>query len=227
MRCFIPLSMKFLDELFNRIRTKRHLNTFVILTRYLIGFAFIPSGLTKVLNERFTRISIDNPIGFFFEGLYQSGVFWQFIGWSQLIAAFLLMTQRFATIGAVLYLPLITSIWVITCSLHFTGTWFITSLMLLACLGLIAWDYQKWKTLFYEDNFRHATPVTNYPTYSNNWIILGGILFFCNVFGAWCTHTTTVPALYLLVGLGLNTILVLSTLFIEERNYAKTTKPRS
>ena len=218
--------MKFLDELFDRIRKKRHLNTFVILTRYLIGFAFIPSGLTKVLNERFTQISTDNPIGFFFEGLYQSGVFWQFIGWSQLIAACLLMTQRFATIGALLYLPLITSIWVITCSMHFTGTWLITSLMLFACLGLLAWDYQKWKTLFYPDNFKTARANTQYPTYSNTWVGLGIVLFAWNVVGFWYTHVTKVPGWLLLTGLGLNAILVLSTLIIEERRYRKTTKPQ-
>jgi hypothetical protein len=219
--------MKFLDELFDRFRKKRHLNTFVILTRYLIGFAFIPSGLTKVLNERFTRISTDNPIGFFFEGLYQSGVFWQFIGWSQLIAAFLLMTQRFASVGALLYLPLITSIWIITCSMHFTGTWLITSLMLLACLGLIAWDYQKWKRLFYPDNFILPTNTTPYPTYSKSWIVVGIILFFWSLFGAWYSHASKVRGIYILMGLGLNTLLVVGTLFIEEWNYAKTTKPRS
>lgn len=218
--------MKFLDNVFDRIRKKRQLNTFVILTRYLIGFAFIPSGLTKVLNERFTRISTDNPIGFFFEGLYQSGIFWQFIGWSQLIAAFLLMTQRFATIGALIYLPLITSIWVITCSMHFTGTWLITSLMLLACLGLLAWDYQKWKTLFYRDNVTYHTKNTQYPTYSNTWIGLGCVLFAWNVFGAWYTHLTRVPGKYLLAGLAINVVLVLGSLVVEERKHRKTTKPQ-
>ncbi|MFM6953782.1 MAG: hypothetical protein ACKOWL_02235 [Sphingobacteriaceae bacterium] len=218
--------MKFLDKVFEHIRKKRQLNTFVILSRYLIGFAFIPSGLTKVLNERFTRISTDTPIGFFFEGLYQSGAFWQFIGWSQLIAAFLLMTQRFASIGALIYLPLITSIWIITCSLHFTGTWIITSLMLVACLGLLAWDYQKWKPLLYPDNFTYDNTKSHYPTYSNTWIGLGMVLFAWNLVGAWCTHLTKVPGLYLLAGLGVNVLLVLSTLIIEERSYRKTTKPQ-
>jgi hypothetical protein len=110
--------------------------------------------------------------------------------------------------------------------MHFTGTWLITSLMLLACLGLIAWDYQKWKGLLYPDNFTLPTNTTPYPTYSKSWIVVGVILFFWSLFGAWYSHASKVRGIYILMGLGLNTLLVVGTLFIEEWNYAKTTKPR-
>ena len=35
------------DTFYDRVRKTAWLNTFVILTRYLIAFAFIPSGLKK------------------------------------------------------------------------------------------------------------------------------------------------------------------------------------
>ena len=47
---------------------------------------FIPTGLVKLLGHRFTQISSDNPIGLFFEVLYQSGAYWHFIGAAQMVA---------------------------------------------------------------------------------------------------------------------------------------------
>lgn len=92
-----------LSALYDRLRRNPFLHIFIILTRFLIGFAFIPSGLKKVLGLRFSNISTDNPIGFFFEAMYQTGFYWNFLGWAQVIAALLLMTQRFATLGAVIF----------------------------------------------------------------------------------------------------------------------------
>lgn len=54
---------------------------------------------------------------------------------------------RTATIGALVYFPLILNIFVITVSLHFRGTPFITGLMLLASIYLLCWDYDKLKHL--------------------------------------------------------------------------------
>jgi hypothetical protein len=46
------------------------------------------------------------------------------------------MTQRFATLGAVLFFCITINIWIITLALHFEGTWVITSLMMMASLML-------------------------------------------------------------------------------------------
>ena len=117
------------NSAYHTIRNKKWLNTIVILTRFLIGFAFIPSGLKKVMGVRFTQLSISEPIGFFFEALYRSGIYWNFLGWAQLIAALLLMTQRFATLGAIFFFFIISNIWMITLSLNFSGTWVIIDRM--------------------------------------------------------------------------------------------------
>ena len=79
--------------------------------------------------------------------MYQSGLYWKFIGIAQLIAGFLLMTQRYAKLGALINLPIILNIFIITLSYHFALTPIITGLMLLANIGLILWDWNSLKVL--------------------------------------------------------------------------------
>lgn len=174
--------MAFPNNTYLRIRNNSSLNVLAMLTRYLIGFAFIPSGLTKLLGNRFTLLTIDDPIGFFFEGLYRTGMYWHFLGLVQVVAAFLLMSQRFATMGAVMFLGILSNIWLITLSMNFSGTWVITSLMMLANLWLIAWDIEKLLPLFLRDNTAYSIPNRKYPTYNSTWIITGYFLFmYCTV----------------------------------------------
>lgn len=205
------------------IRTNRYLNTFVILTRLLIGFAFIPSGLKKVLGERFTNLSVETQIGFFFEGLYQSGIYWNFLGLGQMVAAFLLMTQRLATIGAVMFFFIITNIWMITVSMKFTGTWIITSLLLLATIMLLIWDSHKLKYLFLKDNFSTQPVTTTLPTYNNLWVITGYVTFIIGLAGSvvLMKMSNPVPGIVLILSLP---AIVLGVLIADEINFRKKQK---
>jgi uncharacterized membrane protein YphA (DoxX/SURF4 family) len=136
-----------LDRAHARVRRERLLRIFTVFTRLLLALAFTPSGITKVLGNRFTILGIDNPVGFFFEAMYRTGFYWRFLGLCQLAAALLLLIPRTATIGALVYFPLILNIFVITVSLNFRGTPIITGLMLLANIYLLCWDYDKLKRL--------------------------------------------------------------------------------
>lgn len=113
------------------------------MTRLMLALAFTPSGLTNLFGNRFTILSPETPVGYFFDALYRSGFYWNFIGACQLLAAVLLLIPRTATLGALVYFPLILNIFVITISLHFTGTPVITGLMLVACIYLVCWDADK------------------------------------------------------------------------------------
>lgn len=155
---------------FDNLRTNRFNHWVIIHLRYLVGFAFFPFGLVKLLGERFTRISTDHPIGYFFEALYQSGFYWNFLGLAQVTAGVLLMTQRFATLGALMFLAILTNIWIITISLSFTGTWMITSLMMIAVLILVMWDQHKLLPIF---NYNKSSVVKEYPDPGRNWIMAG------------------------------------------------------
>jgi hypothetical protein len=58
------------------------------------------------------------------------------------------LIPRTATLGALVYFPIILNFFIIMVSMHFTGTPFITGLMLLANIYLLCWDYDKLKCLF-------------------------------------------------------------------------------
>lgn len=136
-----------LDNLHQSVKQQPWTLWFTRFTRLLLALGFLPSGLTKLLGERFTSISPATPIGYFFEALYQTGYYWRFLGAAQLLAALLLLIPATTTLGALIYFPIILNIFIITVALHFTGTPVITGLMLLASIYLLCWDYDKLKHL--------------------------------------------------------------------------------
>ncbi|WP_312900295.1 DoxX family membrane protein [Chryseobacterium taichungense] len=161
---------------FEKLRTNTFNQWIIIHLRYLLGFAFFPSGLVKVMGERFTRVSTSEPIGYFFEALYQSGFYWNFLGLTQVFAGILLMTQRFATLGALVFLAILSNIWIITLSLSFQGTWIITSLMMIAILVLLIWDKHKILPLL---SYNKLYLVEQYSDPDRLWIISGSIYAIC------------------------------------------------
>jgi hypothetical protein len=140
--------------LLQKLKNSIFVQIFIIYTRYLIGGAFVFASIVKIKGERFMtdlRMIDEAPIhsaGHLFETLYQSGLYWKFIGIGQLVAAFLLMTQRFSKLGALVFFPIMLNIFFITASYDFAGTIYITSLMLLANVALLVWDWGELKTLF-------------------------------------------------------------------------------
>ncbi|MDW3196380.1 MAG: hypothetical protein R8G66_28660 [Cytophagales bacterium] len=135
-----------------RIKTFVWAQVLIIYTRYLLGGAFVFASLIKIKGKRFTSESgAANPIDsawHFFETMYQSGLYWKFIGIGQLVAGFLLMTQRYAKLGALAYFTIIANIFVITLSYDFAYTPVVTGLMLFANVCLITWDWDQFKVLF-------------------------------------------------------------------------------
>jgi len=139
--------------LIDRLKRLLFFKLTTIYLRYLIGFAFVFASFIKMQGERFTRISTEQPVGYFFEAMYQTGFYWRFLGFAQFLAGSLMMTQRFATVGALVFLPIILNVCLITHSIDFgTGTPTITTLMLLGTVYLVLWDYKKWIILFQKDN---------------------------------------------------------------------------
>lgn len=147
-----------LDRLHAAVRANPLLQRFTVCTRILLAIGFVPPSLTKIQGERFTIIPASDPIGYFFEAMYRTGAYWSFIGWAQLVGAILLLHPRTATLGAVVFFPIILNIFVITVSLHFTGTWVVTGLMLLACTYLLCWDYDRLKPLLWGTPAAPAAP---------------------------------------------------------------------
>jgi hypothetical protein len=164
-----------------KLKQFRALQIFVIYTRYLLGGAFVFASLVKIQGQRFmTDISelnsapLKSPVHLF-ETLYQSGLYWNFIGWAQLVSAFLLMTQRMSFLGALSFLVLILNIVFITLSYGFGNTNYITVLMLLANLMLVVWEWKKLKVLFniWDGDYATKSDFENLKI----WEICGMVLF--------------------------------------------------
>ena len=137
--------MSYLENLHQKIYGKKIFVLFTWTTRVLLFLGFLPSGLKKLLGERFTLLGLENPVGFFFEALYRTGFYWNFLGLMQLFAGILLLIPKTSFFGALIYLPIIINIFIIVVSMHFTGTPYIAGLMLVANLYLLFWDYKKLK----------------------------------------------------------------------------------
>lgn len=138
-----------LDRLHEGARRIPALYRLAVISRILLALAFIPTGMVKLLGQRFTLMGPDTPVGYFFEAMYQTGFYWNFLGLSQVLAGVLLLIPWTATLGAVVTFPLVLNIFLITLSVGFRGTPFITGGMLLAATFLVCWDYHRLKAILW------------------------------------------------------------------------------
>lgn len=160
--------------MYHKLRANKYAELLIIGIRFLLGLSFMPSGIAKLAGERFTALSTETPIGYFFEALYQTGLYWQFLGFCQVFSAFLLFTQRFALLGALFFFGISLNIFMITISMDFTGTWIITSLMLFAAMILLSWDWYKLLPIL---GFSGGSEITAYKSPSAIWQVIGLTLF--------------------------------------------------
>ena len=139
--------MNTIEQFHRKIYNLKLFKLFTWGTRILLSLAFIPSGLKKLLGQRFTNLGVDNSVGFFFEALYQSGWYWNFLGFMQLLVALLILIPRTTFFASIVYLPIIINIFFIVISMDFKGTPYIAGLILLANIYLLLWDYEKLKQI--------------------------------------------------------------------------------
>lgn len=138
-----------LDNLHEKVTGNSFLQLFTVFTRVLLAVGFIPPSIVKILHHPFTILPDSNPVGHYFNALYDTGFYYEFIGWGQLIAALLLLFPRTAHLGAMAFFPIILNIAVLTSSVGFAGTNYLTALMFLASTYLVCWDYDRLKPLLF------------------------------------------------------------------------------
>ena len=85
-----------------------------------------------------------------FQAFYATGFYYNTVGF-QMLAGGLLITQRFATLGAFMFLPIIFNISILTLSTIGSLTPLVATLMLLGTLFLLLWDLPKWINIFRKD----------------------------------------------------------------------------
>jgi len=172
-----------MQKILHAIREIKMLQLFTVYVRYLIGGAFVISTFTMNkfgqygdVKKLANKIPINElpPAEVFFRLIAESGTYWHFIGFSQLISGILLMTQRFARLGALLYFIIILNIFIITIAFDFHGTPIITGLILLAGLYLICWDIESLLPLIF-NRCKYEKQSLQIADQSY-WIFLGGIM---------------------------------------------------
>ncbi|MCP9234392.1 DoxX family protein [Lewinella sp. JB7] len=138
----------YLDKLHYRSRQNRWLRYFAIFNRIALAAGFLPAGFVKINGERFTDLHNLHPLGGYLEALFHTGYYYTFIGIAQVAAAVLLLIPRTALLGALLYLPIIVNICILSFAVRFQGSLLTAPLMILANLYLLCWDYHKLRLIF-------------------------------------------------------------------------------
>lgn len=130
-------------------RSQTFLYRITLGCRIFLAIGFIPTGIIKMMGLRFTSVS--TGAGRLFEVLYQSEYYWVFLGFSQVLASVLILSERFLAIGAIIFFAIITNIVVITYSYDFQNTVIVSSAMLIAVLWLIIWEWYRIRLLIFKN----------------------------------------------------------------------------
>ena len=135
-------------KLIEQIKAKRIFRILYWTAKIMLGLGFVLSGLRKLPGIKFTALPIENPVGLFFEGMYASGFYWNFIGYYQIIVGLLLIGPWWKRLTPILIAPVTVSIFLVSVSLHMRGTPVITAMMLLGNLYLLLWHSDSYRPLF-------------------------------------------------------------------------------
>lgn len=116
--------------------------------RLLLGALMLGGGLYKLSDNHLPGL-MGPPMDHAFLAKHGLELFARFIGLVQLLIGLLLLTGRFALLGAVLLVPMWAGIIMLTRSQHWTGTPSLTTGFLVLTLGLLLHDYHRLKYLLY------------------------------------------------------------------------------
>lgn len=130
---------------------QRHKKRLAFLIRLFLGFIFLGAGMSKLYSGH-DFPGIIGPV-WLEERLaeYGLGLFARFIALSQVTAGVLLITQRFATLGAIITFPLILCILMVTISQKWTGTPYVNAFLLMLNAYLLFIDFHKLKFILSDD----------------------------------------------------------------------------
>lgn len=132
------------EHFYLKIKENRWYWLFSVFCRVSLAFAFIVAGMVKIMGERFASgLAVKHPLGAYLEALHHTGYYYTFIGVAQVLAAILLLIPRTVALGALLYFPIIVNIWLLSYAVRFEGSYVTSPLMVLACLFLLVWNYDR------------------------------------------------------------------------------------
>jgi uncharacterized membrane protein YphA (DoxX/SURF4 family) len=155
--------MNSIEEIYYEAKADKWFKRFAVFCRIALAASFIPAGFVKIMGERFAAgLPSNNPLGHYFDALQITGYYYTFIGITQIIIAIFLLVPRTSLLGALMYFPIIINICVLTYATRFDGTRAVT-MMVLACLFLLIWDYDRLKYILPFKQPKTDPPVLKKP----------------------------------------------------------------
>lgn len=156
-----------------------------------LGLIFFTSGMAKLYADH-AFPGIIGPVWLEDElAKYGLGLFARFVAIGQIIVGFLLLTLRFSTLGAVMLVPMVLNILVVTIALDWRGTPYVLAFFLASNLFVLAVDYRKLLPLI--DYGTDSVPVPARKRWQGNLLWLAGLvlvlgsigLSYRHLYGAW------------------------------------------
>ncbi|MEO9884212.1 MAG: hypothetical protein ABJR05_08040 [Balneola sp.] len=137
-------------KLFQLISKYRHRRWAILLywfTRISMSLTFVTSGIRKLPGVKFTLLGPDNPVGAYFIAMHNTGFYWNFIGYLQIVLGLMILINRLKVITPLVMMPVTINIFLISVSLGMRGTPVITTAMVLANIFLMFWCYENYLPL--------------------------------------------------------------------------------
>lgn len=158
----------------------------VISTRIFLGLLFFTGGMSKLMPFP----GVMGPT-WLIETLaeYDLELYGYFIAYSQVTIGLLLLSQRFATLGAVMLFPLLANMFMITVSMHWRGTPYVIAVFILMNIFLLIADYHRLKYILFPRTEALKEPPLRRPYPKLDGLALFGIILLL-----------ACPALYALAG---------------------------
>lgn len=149
-----------LDNLHAEVKANRWMRYFTVFNRVALAAGFLPAGYVKIIGERFTDLHNFQPMGAYLEALHHTGYYYTTIGIAQILAGILLLIPRTALLGVLIYFPIILNICILSLAVRFEGSLLTSPLMVLSCIYLMCWDYDRLKFILpFGDVTRMSAPV--------------------------------------------------------------------
>lgn len=170
--------------------------------RVFLGLIFFTAGMAK-LTQHFPGLIgpvwLEEKLAPFGLGLYA-----RFIAYCQVIVGWLLLTQRFATLGAIMLFPLLLNIFMVTVSLEWRGTPYVNFFLLILNGILLAYDFDKLKFILTDDTSELKPIGIHRPNRKSDALWFGGLaLILISI----SLTAVNIWAMYVGVGAGFMTLL--------------------
>jgi hypothetical protein len=122
--------------------------TIIKSIRFFLGFVLFGAGLVRFT----TAFGLIGPQWLITElSKYGLGFYAQFISFSEIVIGYLLMTNRFGTLGAVMSMPMFANILAVVVSLNWQGTPYVVFSLLVLNIIILLYDWHKLKFILTDD----------------------------------------------------------------------------